>query len=163
MATKSKVFFLKKWRCLHIRSTAYCTSFQCIASHNTLWMRKYAERLQIQALPPNLACLSVCNTLRAFERLLIRFIYAGKKICWSSRPFSSQWPGMDGWRRPLLSHKWQLMLLWYDLSREFASFLNEWSSRNICDYITVVVTFGDFLISLQKISLDSRNNLFYFS
>lgn len=34
---------------------------------------------------------------------------------------------------------------------------------NIYDYITVVVTFGDILSSLQKISLDSRNNLFYFS
>lgn len=34
---------------------------------------------------------------------------------------------------------------------------------NIYDYITVVVTFGDFLSSLQKISLDSRNNVFYFS
>lgn len=110
-----------KWRCLHIRGAAHRISLQCIASLNTLGKKKMYRQLQIPPPPPSQACLSVYNTLGAFERLVMRFIRA-VKMRWASWLLPSQWPGMEGWRRPLLPHKWLSICLLDGLPREVASF-----------------------------------------
>lgn len=69
---------------------------------------------------------------------------------------------MGGWRRPLLPHKWlDLPLVWLTWGRCIIFKVKE-VLGNSYDYGSLGVTLWDSLISLQRISLDSRNSLFYF-
>lgn len=125
--------------------------------------RRYAGQLQIQALPPSPACLSVCNTLGAFERLLMRFIHAEKKCVDHHGYFLHNglaWMDGEGHCYHTNDSRCCSGMAYPGKLHHFK--MNE-VPGNIYDYITIVVTFGDFLSSLQKISLDFRNNVFCFS
>lgn len=156
---RTQWFFFFKWRCLHIHSTAHCISLQCTASLNTLWKKKIYLQLQIQPLPPSWACLSVCNTLGAFERLVIMFIHAVKCVEHHGRFLHNGLARKDG-----EGH------CYYTNDCQFASSMTcpgKWRHfkvlGNIYDYSILVVILWDSLVNLQRVSLESRNTLFYFN